>query len=157
MVENRRGGHLGNGNECAALERGWMRRTARRVRKKFQPVGGGSVLTGSGAEGGRGVDATWRRSRRERDEPGVAWSSMAAWHRRDSGTTAARCHATVENGGVNTTRVDAADRWTGTLRGPDRQRLGVCHTQFLSQNRMVIVYVLRNQVYSHTIQKIDTE
>jgi hypothetical protein len=32
--------------------------------------------------------------------------------------------ATVENGGVSATRIDVADRWTGTLRGPDHQRLG---------------------------------
>jgi hypothetical protein len=32
-----------------------------------------------------------------------------------------------------------------------------CHTQFLSQNRMLIVCVLRNQVSTHTVQKMDTE
>jgi hypothetical protein len=32
-----------------------------------------------------------------------------------------------------------------------------CHTRFLSQNRMLIVCVLRNQVYTHTTQKMDTE
>jgi hypothetical protein len=33
---------------------------------------------------------------------------------------------------------------------------GGCHTQFLSQNRMLIVCVHRNQVYTHTIQKMET-
>jgi hypothetical protein len=33
----------------------------------------------------------------------------------------------------------------------------LCHTRFLSQNRMLIVCVPRNQVYTHTIQKMDTE
>jgi hypothetical protein len=32
-----------------------------------------------------------------------------------------------------------------------------CHTRFLSQNRMLIVCVLRNQVYTLTVQKIETE
>jgi hypothetical protein len=32
-----------------------------------------------------------------------------------------------------------------------------CHTQFLSQNRMLIVCVPRNQVYTHTVQKMETE
>jgi hypothetical protein len=35
--------------------------------------------------------------------------------------------------------------------------LGFCHTQFLSQNGMLILCVPRNQVYAHTVQKIDTE
>jgi hypothetical protein len=34
--------------------------------------------------------------------------------------------------------------------------LGLCHTLF-SQNRMLIVCVPRNQVYTHTVQKMDTE
>jgi hypothetical protein len=33
----------------------------------------------------------------------------------------------------------------------------LCHTQILSQNRMLIVCVPRNQVYTHTIQKMDTK
>jgi hypothetical protein len=33
----------------------------------------------------------------------------------------------------------------------------MCHTQFLSQNRMLIVCVPRNQVYTYTVQKMDTE
>jgi hypothetical protein len=33
----------------------------------------------------------------------------------------------------------------------------LCHTRFLSQNRMLIVCVPRDQVYTHTVQKIDTE
>jgi hypothetical protein len=32
-----------------------------------------------------------------------------------------------------------------------------CHTLFLSQNLMFIVCVPRNQVYTYTVQKIDTE
>jgi hypothetical protein len=32
-----------------------------------------------------------------------------------------------------------------------------CHTRFLSQNRMLIVCVPRNQVYIHTVQKMDTK
>jgi hypothetical protein len=32
-----------------------------------------------------------------------------------------------------------------------------CHTRFLSQNWMLIVCVPRNQVYTHTIQKMDIE
>jgi hypothetical protein len=32
-----------------------------------------------------------------------------------------------------------------------------CHTRFLSENRMLIVCVPRNQIYTHTIQKMDTE
>jgi hypothetical protein len=33
----------------------------------------------------------------------------------------------------------------------------LCHTRFLSQNRMLIVCVPKNQVYTHTAQKMDTE
>jgi hypothetical protein len=35
----------------------------------------------------------------------------------------------------------------------DMALVPLCHTQFLSQNRILIVCVLRNQVYTHTIQK----
>jgi hypothetical protein len=52
MAENWRGGCLGNGDECAALGHGWTRRMVRGVRKIFWPAGGGSILTGSGGEGG---------------------------------------------------------------------------------------------------------
>jgi hypothetical protein len=33
----------------------------------------------------------------------------------------------------------------------------ICHTRFLSQNLMLIVCVPRNKVYTHTVQKMDTE
>jgi hypothetical protein len=32
-----------------------------------------------------------------------------------------------------------------------------CHTRFLSQNRMLIVCMPKNQVYTHTVQKMETE
>jgi hypothetical protein len=49
------------------------------------------------------VDTAWRRSGREREGEGGGPD------------------ATVENGGVDATRIDVADRWAGTLRGPGRQ------------------------------------
>jgi hypothetical protein len=88
--------------------------------KKFS--GGSSVLTGSGGEGGGGVDAAWRWSGREREA--LAWCGAArrdgigAAVARPRRARAARCRARVENGGVGATRVDVADRWAGTLRGP---------------------------------------
>jgi hypothetical protein len=67
--------------------------------------------------GGRCMEAEWEREREREKEreggPGAAWSS-----------TAARCRARVENGGVGATWIDVADRWAGTLWGPDHQRLG---------------------------------
>jgi hypothetical protein len=67
---------------------------------------------------------------RERERGGLAWCGAARW--RGVGAAAARplraraacCRAIVENGGVGATRVDVADRWAGTLRGPGRQRMG---------------------------------
>jgi hypothetical protein len=69
-----------------------------------------------------------REREREREGgPGAAWSIVAAWCQHGSGPATVEnggVGATVENGGVSATRIDVADRWTGTLRGPDHQRLG---------------------------------
>jgi hypothetical protein len=58
----------------------------------------------------------WHGAVRQR---GVGAAAAQPWRAR-----VARCRATVENGGVGATRVNVADRWAGTLRGPDHQRLG---------------------------------
>jgi hypothetical protein len=75
-------------------------------KKKFWPAGGGSVLTGSGGEGG---PEGWT------PRGGGAGEGERGGGRR----------ATVENDGVGATRVNVADRWAETLRGPGHQRLGV--------------------------------
>jgi hypothetical protein len=56
------------------------------------------------------MEVEWERER----ERGGAWMRRGV----------ARCHVSVEDGGVGTTRVDVADRWAGTLWGPDHQWLG---------------------------------
>jgi hypothetical protein len=60
----------------------WMDETnGARGERNFWPVGGNSVLTGSGGVGAGGVDVAWRRSGRERaggGGAGAAWSSAAA-------------------------------------------------------------------------------
>jgi hypothetical protein len=72
--------------------------------RNFRPAGGGSVLTGSGRVGGpegwtsRGGGAGEREGERE---GGLAWRGAA--RRRGIGA-AARCHTTVESGGVDATR-----------------------------------------------------
>jgi hypothetical protein len=43
-----------------------------------------------------------------------------------------------------------------SLRG-EYSSLALCHTRFLSQNQMLIVCVPRNQIYTHTVQKMETE
>jgi hypothetical protein len=52
------------------------------------------------------------------------------------------------------------EEWAPGWHGPRRRARGGgarCHTRFLSQNRMLIVCVPKNQVYTHTVQKMDTE
>jgi hypothetical protein len=120
VVENQRGGRLGDGDERAALGRGRTRRTARGVRKKFWPAGGGSVLTRSGGEEG---PEGWTPHGGGAGERGGPWHGME----QRSGVASARAargRATVENGGVDATWVNVADRWSGMLRGPDHQWLG---------------------------------
>jgi hypothetical protein len=87
---------------------------------------GGSVLRGSGGEGGRGVDAMWRQSRREtgRERGPWAWCVIGAAAARPRHKRVARCRVILEDGEVSATRVDVSDRWAGVRRGPDRQRLG---------------------------------
>jgi hypothetical protein len=89
------------GDECVALGRGRTRRTAC-AGENFRPAGGGSVLRGAA---GRGARRGGRRVDAEREREGglgVAWSSTAAWRRHGSGPTTMR--ATVEGGGIGTTR-----------------------------------------------------
>jgi hypothetical protein len=87
---------------------------------------GGRWLRFNGKQRGGGLEGWTPRGGRagEREgEGGGPWrgveqrGGMAAGRPRR--VRAARCRATVENGGV-----DVADRWAGTLRGPGRQRLG---------------------------------
>jgi hypothetical protein len=72
----------------------------------------------------------WRRSGRERGRGALArrgaawWRGISAAAGRLRCARAARCRTIVENGGVDATRIDVADRWAGTLRGPGHQRLG---------------------------------
>jgi hypothetical protein len=86
--------------------------------RKIRSVGGDFVLKGSAGEGGRrGGRRVEVERERERGGLGTAWSSTAAWRRRCSGPTAARCRATVEGGGVGATRDGVTDRWAGMRRG----------------------------------------
>jgi hypothetical protein len=77
---------------------------------------------------------------RERERGGLAWRGAARWRgvgaaaARPLRARAARCRAIVENGGVGATRVNVADRWAGTLRGPGRQRLGVARGSAVRQS-----------------------
>jgi hypothetical protein len=114
---------------CGARE--WTDETNGAQGRKIRPVGDGSVLKGSGGEGagrgGRRVEAE-----RERERERGALARRGAVRQRGVGAAAARqrraratgCRATVEDGGVNATRVNVADRWSGTRRGPGRQWLG---------------------------------
>jgi hypothetical protein len=66
---------------------------------------GGSVLRGVAGRGGpEGVDTVWRQSRRERERERKGALGAAACRRRGSSPAAARCRATVEDGGVGATR-----------------------------------------------------
>jgi hypothetical protein len=70
-----------------------------------------------------GVDAMWRRSGRERGRGALARRGAAWWRGISAAAGRLRC-ARAGNGGVDATRIDVADRWAGTLRGPGHQRLG---------------------------------
>jgi hypothetical protein len=95
VLENRQGGRLGDGDECAALGHGWTRRTTHRGEKIL--VDGRRLCSkgndGEGAEGWvpRGGGSGEREG--EMGALGMTWSSAAVWHRRGSGPAAA--HAGV--------------------------------------------------------------
>jgi hypothetical protein len=55
------------------------------------------------------VETKWERDRVR--EGALAWRGIGVVAARPWCTRAARCHATVESGGVGATRVDVADRW----------------------------------------------
>jgi hypothetical protein len=78
---------------------------------------------GGGPEGWTRVEAE-RERERGRGRGALARHGVGAVAARPRRARAACCRATVENGGVGATRIDIADRWAGTLRGPDRQWLG---------------------------------
>jgi hypothetical protein len=77
---------------------------------------GGRRLCFNGKRRGGGPEGWTLRGGGVGEREGEGGGPSAAWRGRGR---AARCLVTVENGGVGATRVDMADRWAGTLRGPD--------------------------------------
>jgi hypothetical protein len=77
---------------------------------------------GGGRRGKHNVEAERERERGR----GGAWArrGIGAASARPRRVRAARCRATMEDGGVGVTQVDVADRRARTRRGPGRQRLG---------------------------------
>jgi hypothetical protein len=90
--------------------------------EKIRPAGGGSVLKGSGGEGGpegwasRGGRAGEREGERGAlGAVGIASRHSAEWQWPGRGARGRRrCHATVKGDEVEATRNDAADRWART-------------------------------------------
>jgi hypothetical protein len=95
---------------CGA--RAWTGETnGARGEKNLRPAGGGSILTESGGEGARRVDAAWRQSKRERGRERGPWAWRGAMRRRVVG-------AAVEDGGVGATRSTWLTGGPGRDRGP---------------------------------------
>jgi hypothetical protein len=120
VVENQRGGRLGDGGRvCGA--RAWTDETNDVRGENFWPAGGGSVLKGSGGEGRRGgAPRGGGAGERERGGP---WARCgAAWWRgvtaaRPRRARATRCRAIVVGGGVGTTRTAWLTGGPGRIRG----------------------------------------
>jgi hypothetical protein len=89
---------------------------ARRGKKK---IGRWLGFKGSGGEGGPGgVDTVWRQSRREREGEREGALGATACRRCGNSPAAARCRATVEDGGVGATRSTWRTGGPGRDEGP---------------------------------------
>jgi hypothetical protein len=119
-VENRRGGRLGDGNEGAALERGWARQTARGGRKRSA---GGRWLGFKGS-GGEGAEEWMPRGGRAEEREGERGGPGRGVEQRGDVSSTRAGGALPRDSGGRRGWHDVADRWAGARRGLGRQRLG---------------------------------
>jgi hypothetical protein len=102
------------------------------ARDEKEILAGGRRLRFNGKRRGGGPKGWTPHGGRAGEREGEGGGPWRGVEQRASGAAAARprrvraacCCVTVENSGVGATRIDVADRWAGTLRGPGRQQLG---------------------------------